>query len=205
MSVEEVAAGVEKTFGELDQARAAGLGEVADVNEARLRVLERDHKRLEDKLGATHPRVAALSRSLEFGKSVVAELRIEQAAAAMTPADVDERSWVLRGRVLNARRVPEKGMTVALYQGDVLQQQFGVATTDGNGHFVLRTTSAEAAAPQLSLRVLRDSRTIHVEDAAVAVRPGHSEFREIVLEDDGTIPTPPRGPREERRPPTDNR
>lgn len=192
MTLEQMTVTVEKAFGELDQARASALGQLADIQEARLHVFERDQKRLAEKLGEAHPRVAALSRSLDLGRSVVAELRLEQATAAAPAPEVDEKSWAFHGRVLSASRRPEKGLTVALFQGDVVLRQFGTATTDSNGHFVLRATSLEGVPQQPSVRVLREGRVIHVEDSPATVRPGHSEFREIVLGDDTRIPPQPR-------------
>lgn len=199
--VDEVVDGLEKAFGELDQSRAAGLGELADINEARLHALGRDYKRLEEKLGAEHPRVVALSRSIELGGAVVAELRIEQATAAVTPPGVDEKSWALHGRVLDARRRPQKGLTIGLYQGDVLVKEFGVAATDGNGYFALKASPGpESRQQHLSIRVLRDGRVIHIDDREVVIQPGSSEFREIVLGDDTIVATPPEG--RKRTPPT---
>jgi len=187
----QVAGLVEKSVGELDSARAAGLGELAQANQARLNVLERDRKRLEDKLGAEHPRVVALKRALELGSAAVSELQVEQVTASIVPPTVDGKSWAFHGRVFDPKRRPVKGVTVALYQGDAWMQQFGHSFTDDNGYFLLRAAGPDSAVQSLSARVLRDSKVVHEDPRPVTIRLGQSEFREITLGEGPELGTAP--------------
>jgi hypothetical protein len=190
VTVNEIDGNLEKAFDELDQSRAAGLGELAVVHEARLNVQARDLQRLGKKLGPAHPRVAAAARALALGEDTVHELRLESVAASVKTPPVDDKSWVLHGRVFGEKRQPQKGLTIALYQGDKFLDQLGVAASDSNGYFLLQATGPEAIAG-LSIHVLREGRVIHIDPDPVAIELGRAEYREITLGDDQVIPTPP--------------
>jgi hypothetical protein len=193
IDVNQVSDGIEKTFRELDEARAAALGELAEVSAARLNVRQRDRDRLAAKLGEDHPRVAATAQAVAFGRSLLAELKLEQQAAAAKPIVVDERSWALHGVVLDAERQPQPGLTVAVGPSGAPPAQTVTATTDEHGYFGLKGLVGDESRRQpLSVRVLRRGRLLRTSDAGLTPRAGRSEFREIVVTVEAEPAPPPR-------------
>jgi hypothetical protein len=189
--VEEVASTVEKTFEELDQARAAGLGELALVTNARLTVLARDQRRLTEKLGPDHPRVAALVRTIDLCRALVLELRVAEKSAAVTPPDVDEKSWALHGHVISLQRTPVAHVTLALYARDSWVRELGYACTNEDGYFVIKAAPARTAYPPLSVHVLRSGATLHIDPQSIEFELGRVEYREVTLPANGDVCTPP--------------
>jgi hypothetical protein len=184
---------LEKTVANLDQARGADLDEMSQVRAAKFVGLARDRARLAVKLGATHPRVVALDRSLALHRETAVGFRAESAAALVTPPRVSQHSWALHGNVLDASRAPVPGVTVALYQKDTWVQRLGYACTDANGYFVLLVEdAAKTGTGALSIDVLQSGKVIYIDPNPVEIQPGHVEYREIII-GRTTEPCPPPG------------
>src|SRR6185312_7106769 len=105
----------------------------------------------------------------------------ESGASSAKLPKVDARSWSLYGSVVDATRSPIEGVTVALYHGDTWEQRAGYSCTDSNGHFVLQVAEAARTDTRLSLHVLKDRKTIHVDPQPVTIEPARAEYREVVL------------------------
>jgi hypothetical protein len=192
---------LEKTIANLDQARAADLDEMSQVRTAKFAGLARDRDRLVAKLGATHPRVIALDRSLALHHETMVGFRTESAAASVNPPRVNQHSWALHGNVLDAARAPVQGVTVALYQKETWFQRLGYACTDANGYFVLSVEEASKTdTGSLSINVLRSEKVIYIDPNPVEIQPGHVEYREIIIGGTPDVCSPPVG-RSETPPP----
>jgi hypothetical protein len=185
---------LEKTITNLDQARADDLDEMSQVRTAKFAGLARDRDRRVAKLGATHPRVIALDRSLALHSQTTAGFRIESAAASVNPPRVNQHSWALHGNVLDASRAPAPGVTVALYQKDTWVHRLGYACTDANGYFVLPVEEASKTdTGSLSINVLRSEKVIYIDPNPVEIQPGHVEYRELVIDRTPDVCPPPVG------------
>jgi len=192
--VSQVSETLEKTIVGLDQARAADLGEMSEVRVAKFNVLARDRVRLAAKLGATDPRVLAIDASLALHAQTVPGFASEIAISTAPQPRVDESSWVLHGLVLDASRKPIQGVTVALYQKDTWLQNLGFACTDANGYFVLMVQEAlKIDRGPFSIDILRNEKIIFIAPDPVTIRPGHVEFREIVIDAIANTCPPPSG------------
>lgn len=187
---------LDSSIDKLDQTRAADLMELSLARSARFAGLARDRARLAEKLGETHPRVVALDQDIALHKEVLNGYVAESAASSAQLPKVDARSWAIYGNVVDGTRAPVEGVTVALYRGDAWEQRAGYSCTDSSGHFVLQVAEAGKTETQLSLHVLKDRKTIHVDLQPVTLQPAHAEYREVMLgSEEGTICEPPSGER----------
>jgi hypothetical protein len=194
---------LDSSIDKLDQTRAADLMELSLARSARFAGLARDRARLVEKLGETHPRVVALDRDIALHKEVLNGYAAESAASSAKLPKVDARSWALYGNVVDGTRRPLEGVTVALYHGDVWDQRAGYSCTDSSGRFVLQVADAAKMETRLSLHVLKDRKTIHVDPQPVTIQPAHAEYREVVLaSQEASTCEPPSGVRKD--PPSTN-
>ena len=205
----QISATLDASIVNLDQTRAADIGELSVVRSAKFAGLARDRDRLAAKLGETDPRVAGLDRSIALHKQVRNGYLAESAASSITPPKVDSRSWALHGNVVDGTRAAVEGVTVALYQGDSWDQRAGYACTDASGYFVLPVSGASKLDTAFSLHVLRDGKSVYVDPNPVAINPAHVEYREIVIGSKsagtcgpqvGTGKNPPSAPLPKRKP-----
>jgi hypothetical protein len=191
--ISQISDALESTVAQLDQSRAADLDEMTQVRNARFNVLARDRQRLADKLGADDPRVAALDRGIRLHEEMAAGFRSEIGLSSTPSPQADANSWVLHGNVLDSKRQPLQGLTVALYQKDAWIQAVGYACTDQNGYFVLKVVAAKADVGAVSIRVLRSGKPVYADPRPATVQAGSVEYREIVIGETPDVCPPPGG------------
>jgi hypothetical protein len=187
-----VAESLENAVRRLDERRAGDLRELALFRAVKRETSDRERARLVAKLGADDPRVAALDLRGEVDDALVVELNLEAARALAAAPRVGEKGWAIHGHLLDARRRPVPGATVALYAGERWVEPLGHACTRADGYFQILSADVSATEyPPLSLRVrLRDA-VVHEEREPVTVRAGTVEYREVVIEGDQAVCAPP--------------
>lgn len=184
---------LERSIRSLDQARAAGLGELLRVEEAKNLVLARDRPRLVEKLGENHPRVQALDENQAVFAQRAVMYRAEAAVSAVTPPQVKEGSWGLHGHVLTADMKPASGVTVALYKKDDANAA-AHACTDERGYFQMVIGQLETSGLELSLKAIVKEKQVHTDPAPVTALSGRVEYRRVILgkqADTACDPPPP--------------
>jgi hypothetical protein len=199
-----------------DALRAAGMNGLAGVMQARQAGLDREHRRLFEKVGAEHPRVRTLALRIEDVVARLHDLRVEIARAETPGVRAGPAEWVLHGYVWRKDLSAAPDLTVALVdsQGEWVRA-FGYTCSDARGYFQLVASlgraeptgetarlTMSAPPPQFEAQV-RISDANHVQlyrgGEAVPISPGGVEYREIVLGDsargcvapeDGPLPRP---------------
>lgn len=205
VSVEEVAKTVDQQLASLDPLRAAAVAGLHKVRIARADSYAREKERLTLKYGADHPRLTALAGKIRFNDGLTRDLKFEAVRARIDVSAVDKNSFVFQGFVRNCAGEPKPGLTVALYdaKGGWIRAM-GYGCTDEEGCFRMQGSGFSdptgAAAAVATIRVF-DKQTLLVTDAKpLTITPGKSEYRMIIVCDDGTCPPPP-GDTDEPPPP----
>jgi hypothetical protein len=204
VSFGEVAKRLNDGITDADTVRVEGLTQLARVRAIKSVGLEREHKRLQQKLGANHERVATLKAKLDANADVRRDLDIGIGRAATPAAKPDADAWTLRGHVRGRDGKGVANMTIGLY--DDKQQwlrELGHDCTDKNGYFELcymrpkKVDAVEAASvtpPDVFIHVSdKQGAVVHRDRQALMPTFGRVDYREIVLGDeDGCTPPPER-------------
>lgn len=197
-----------------DAHRAAGLSHLSTVRQAKSEQWTRERTRLAKLLGDGHPAVVALNQRIAVNASLVTALGVASDQAQTDVPVVDKGGWVVHGRVRDAAFKPQPAMTVALYdENKKWLQQFGYASTDQTGYFLIRykpqaatERTSEAAVittgaiTTAHLQVLdAKGRTVHIDSEALALQPDQAYYREIVLTGELVGQPPPGDPQPGRK------
>lgn len=102
------------------------------------------------------------------------------------PSQVAKTGWALNGRVYNAQMQPAAGFTVFLVDiGNRFQQQYGFATTDRTGYFLLNYagTNGQTSNPtQLFIMVANPKRIpVYKSSAPFFPMPGTLSLQNITV------------------------
>jgi hypothetical protein len=182
-----------------DALRAAGLQGLQGVTEAQQSALEREQGRLAQKLGPDHPRVKAVAQRLEDGHARVRDLAVEVSRAETVAPKAGEDEWALHGHLRWPDLAPAPELTVSLLdaQGQWLRT-LGYACTGPRGYFslVAKVQRSPAGGPSSSLsaypRVTDSSgKELYRGKDALAVTPGATDYREIILDGEAASCGPP--------------
>ena len=190
----------------VEQLRADGLRRTRLICSVQAVGLEREHKRLLEKLGAQHPRVIEIERRIQAQPQVLAYLDAGIEKSKVSVPRTDSSTWMVNGRVFDKNKKNVAGLTVSLHdeKGKWLSQM-GRACTDDPGYFAIKYAPKDAketaALQNVYLQVFDKKRTLLYKDATpLAVTPGLIDYREIYLgqeevpctapEPDPVTPTP---------------
>ncbi|MCL5097117.1 MAG: hypothetical protein M1608_06245 [Candidatus Omnitrophica bacterium] len=122
----------------LDPQRAQGLAGLSRARAAKTAMLERDQRRAMQKYGAQDPRVASLAAQQTLNEKLRAEVAYRAALAGTDIPTVNPNGYTFHGHVLDAKRQPQAGLTVALYDPKgVWIRELGYSCTDARGYFRL--------------------------------------------------------------------
>jgi beta-lactam-binding protein with PASTA domain len=196
VSVEEVDKAVTQQLASLDPQRAQAVAELHKVRIARAESFVREKQRLTLKYGPEDPRLAILDAKIRFNDGLTRDLGFEAVRAGTEVPVVDKNSFVFHGFVRNCAGDPKPGLTVALYDGQgAWIRGMGYGCTDEHGYFKMQgagLSDAAGAAPVVAKIRVYDKQTLLVTDAKpLPITPGKSEYRLIIVCDDGTCPPPP--------------
>jgi len=196
ISPDEVAKQIDQQLASLDPMRAGAIRGLYEVRIARTENFKREEVRLRIKYGDGDPRVTALGDKMRFNDELARDLQFEAVRSSIDVTVVGENSFVFQGFVRNCTGEPKPGLTVALYdsQGGWIRAM-GYACTDEDGYFRMQGSGFSdpaGAAPALATIRVFDKQTLLVTDAKpLSITPGKSEYRIIIVCDDGTCPPPP--------------
>ena len=196
VSSEEAAKVVDEQLATLDPLRAQAVAGLHKVRMARAESFVREKQRLTIKYGADHPRLAALEDKIRFNDGLTRDLQFEAVRATIEVPVVDKNSFLFHGFVRNCAGEPKPGLTVALYdaRGGWIRAM-GYGCTDEHGYFRMEGSGfsdpAGAAGAVATIRVFDKQNPLVTDARPLTITPGKSEYRIIIVCDDGTCPPPP--------------
>jgi hypothetical protein len=190
-----------------ERGRTDGLKRLQTLQTVKNQAQIKEHRRLQAKLGAQHPRVQRLAARLKYNKGLAEDLAVEIDKSAIDVPPVDEKSWMVHGRVMDQNRIGLTGLTVGIFDAEGRwMRRFGHACTDRRGYFAIVSApekdDAGKAAQQATyfLHILGpDARLMHKDPDPLHLAIGRTVYREVVLDPDK--PTC-RTPRDGQGPPT---
>lgn len=204
----EVSQEVEKSITGADAQRAAELGRLQILRQAKARSMGREQGRLSRKLGSGHPRVLALTNKIEVNRELMRDLVIEAEHAKTEVPTVDKNTWTVHGFVRDKDRAGVRNLTVALYddKGQWIRE-LGYTCTEKSGYFKLLHSRAKPGVTdvgkegeearrepgeKLYIHVTNPQGAhIHVDKQPLTPEPGRVDYREIILGEDEAVCRPP--------------
>jgi hypothetical protein len=193
VSFDEVSREFDKRTAGADQLRAEQLQQLIVVRQAKATGLKREEARLTKKLGASHPRVAEFSARRNMNSLLARDLNLEVTRARTEIPQVDEKTWVVFGRVRDQELKGVPNLTIVLYDEQAnWVKQLGYACTGTDGSFRLSTQSfAEVKAPVfvnvLTAQVVR----LYADEVPMTPTGGRFDYREIILPAGAQACSPP--------------
>ena len=189
---------IDKILSRSDDFRKMGLAQVQQLQTVKSRSLEREKQRLSEKLGVDHPRVKAIAARLEFNTNRMSVLKKEINKLDIKVADVDQKTVMIHGRILDKHQQPLPGLTAALAdeKGKWIRA-YGYSSSDEKGYFSIKVapdqTQKEDVIETVYLLVTdRAQKVLYLDKAGIVPAVGRIHYREVVLKKI-TAPTPPVG------------
>ncbi len=188
---DQLSQALEDNLPALDLMRATSLDNLKLLRTARAEGLRSEHERLSAKLGADHPRVAALAGMRADNDEFINAVAVEAERARVEVPQADAQTWVLHGfiRDLRSRGVPN--VTVALYDASGnFARQLGFATTSANGYFRLKSHSLEKLKPVFIHVLNSQGAHLHTDNVPLTPAAGSVVYHEVVITGTQTGPPP---------------
>jgi hypothetical protein len=124
--------------------RAQALVGLSAIQETTIELLERERERLSRTHGSDHPRVREIEGKLEYNQELVNQLNVLIQEARIGIPESDRGGWMVHGWITDLRNQGMGGMTVSLYDRDMLfEERLGSSVTDEDGYFMLLYHSDE--------------------------------------------------------------
>lgn len=189
---------VDFTIDQMDTQRRAGLDELKTFQQAKQNILVKEKARLAGKLGEDHPKVTAIGVKIRD-----IENRTKEADVLITEANtevrlVDEKTWMVHGKVVDKGGIGMPGLTAALYdEKGTWQKETGYACTDKQGYFAIRytpdpkTQTAATTGKNLYLYISKNHKILYKDAAPLVVTPGQIDYRAICISGEDDICVPP--------------
>lgn len=179
----------------MDELRVAELGNLGRVRTVKENLYSREQSRLTRKYGAQHPRTLAVATKRSRNQNYVREIEFEKVREAVPPTNVDEKSWLVHGFVLNKDGQGVPRVTVAVYdRKNNWYEDFGYACTDEKGYFKLPVSPLPDKPPHtVFLGVTRNQTRLHSDTQALNPTAGKIDFRELVIDENGEVCSQPNG------------
>ncbi|MCU0286946.1 MAG: hypothetical protein MUF15_11175 [Acidobacteria bacterium] len=186
---------VDLIFEQFDSQRRIGLQELKTIQQVKRNSLAREQKRLSEKLGVDHPRVTAIGAKIQDIENRTKDLDVLITEANIEVQPVDEKTWMVHGKVFDKERKGIPGLTAALYdENSIWQREIGFGCTDNDGYFAIRyappdpnTAPAASRDKKLFLYISnRNQQILYRDTGALMVKPGQIDYRSIYIsgEDD---------------------
>jgi len=167
-----------------------GLQQTRDTQVAMTALLQTEAQRLQNKYGPDHSRVQQINTTLQRNTAIVNDLAVELEIATIRQPDVDEKSALVQGRVVDQHYRGMAGLVV--YLGNEQRQPLrflGTAETDSSGYYALTLAPealaklAEAAPDGVFLGVCTpQGRVVYQRPEAILPQAGDRLTLEVVLQ-----------------------
>lgn len=169
-----------RSFEGLDEVRARQMDEAFKLQNSADHSYNREHARLKDKYGEKDPRTVAMKARIDTNALHTQNLFLEYTGASTALPRVD-KAWVVDGFVRTAKGGPASNITVAVYDTDVWQRQFGFSCTDKKGYFSLVVPDAGAQSKAFFMRASKGGKTLPSNTVTVIPQFNTSDRVEIVI------------------------
>jgi len=196
---EEISQRLDRSINGLDAQRTENLKRIQLLQTNKYNALERERTRLQKKYSDNNPRVAKISKRLDYDQAMFPEMKSEIERSRINIPEFDANTWMVHGLVLNSEQRGVKGLTLALYDTKgMVEKRFGYACTDERGYYAIRyQVGKEEKTPFYEninyILIVTDSKgkILHKEKQALNVVIGQMDYRLIILRD--SVCTPPPG------------
>ncbi len=155
----------------------------------------REHRRLQTKLGPQHPRVQRLAARIAYNEGLAQDLVVQIDKSTIKAPAIEEKSWMVHGRVMDTKRSGLSGLTVGIFDAEgQWMRQFGHACTDERGYFSIVYTPAKDVEDKATREVQHflhvigpDARLLHKDPDPLRLELGRAEYREIFIDPDKPV------------------
>ena len=210
LSDKEIIDKFEGGMGTAEKGRADGLKNLQTLQGVKNRAQVKEHRRLQTKLGAQHPRVQHLAASIRYNQGMDKDLSLEIDKSTIEAPAVDENSWMVHGRVMDTERSGLSDLTVGIFDADGRWlRQAGHACTDQRGYFAIVYTPEKDAQDKAInevhyfLHVIGpNAKLLYKDPAPLSPAIGRIEYREIFLDRDQAVCSAPQNGRDDSDLPT---
>ncbi len=138
VSIAEASRVVEEGLQISDANRLNGLQGLSRFRISKAKMQTRESQRMQTKYGSNEARVQQLNNKLEANENYISGLRMEANRATVETEQVDERSWVAKGRVYDRRGCPITGAKVSLFAANGKPiKQVAATISDAKGRYRL--------------------------------------------------------------------
>lgn len=201
LTKKEIIEKINDSFDSIENLRSGGLERIKLFHAVKNKALEKEKKRLSDKLGADHPRVKRVAARLQYNQGMFKDLNVEIERAKITVPSADKDSWMLHGRVLEKDKKGVPGLTVGLYDenGNWIRE-LGYGCTDKLGYFSIiypqKGKKPRDISESLKLFIYvsdKNQKILHKDSEPLYVRIGQIDYREIYLTDEEICQPPGTG------------
>jgi len=183
---EEIIGRIDTSFDSVEKLRSEGLERIKLFHSIKSLALEKEHKRLSEKLGVDNPRVKKMAARMQYNQGLFKDIDVEIEKARIKVPPLKENSWMVHGMVFDKNIKGIDGLTAGLYdqEGNLFPSAKGC--TDGRGYFsikvMLKTAAAEEPTPPLYLRLFENGRRpVYQDESPMELRTGQVVYREIML------------------------
>lgn len=199
-SEKEILKKITESFLNSENLRAEGLRDIQFIHGIKDAALQKEHKRLVEKLGEAHPRVERIASRVRYNQGLFKELDSEIKKAEIRPPAFDLNRWMIHGFVRDKEGKPLKNVTVALYNDKGTQvKQIKHACSNTEGYYaVVYQPETEAEAEKIQVLDLFPGisddrgRLMYLDPNPVRFTIGRIDYREFCMSDKGGTCTPPR-------------
>jgi hypothetical protein len=190
--------------------RSDGLKKLETLQTIKNRAQVKEHRRLQIKLGPQHPRVQHLAARIQYNEGLAQDLAVHIDKSTIEAPAIDEKSWMVHGRVMDINRSGLPGLTVGIFDAKgQWMRQAGHACTDERGYFSIVYTPAKDAQDKAKQEVQHflhvigpDARLLHKDPDPLRLAAGRIEHREIFLDRDRAVCSPPQNGQDDSDLPT---
>ena len=218
---------IRKALIETETARTDALQQTKDVQVILGSLLQNEAKRLEKKLGKSNLRVQQAQSSFKRNLNIVRDLEGELEIVRIKEPEVDPKSTLIHGRVVDENYRGLAGLSIYLDHSGKIVRSLGSAETDASGYYALQIESSvlaklkELAPEGVSLVVCtRENKLVYRKPELLQLKEGDTpteSLRERILVEEivlnradlspvgGKQPTEPEQPNDDKTPPQSNR
>jgi len=189
----------DRLIGQLDRMSAQGFQMLRRFQKIKADVLEKEKKRLSEKLGKRHPRVKEITKSIKENNKLTLALKTEIQKAEISVSDYTAQIWLVHGRVLNGQSLGVPGLTVSFFdQNQNWIEEPGYTITDAIGYYALTYCDKKNENPvlpetkELYLTISDSEQNIlHRAGEPLYVKFGQIDYLDISIVDPDQSGTPP--------------